>query len=214
MAASRLFSMKPTIICLLGKPLAGKDTVARYLREQDTGIATISMGEILREVKAAGSDHRFWPLFKDAVSVADAGGIVPDEPIFRCVTKLITEQLDSGKETVVWVGGPRSSQQLSWLDQWTKACGYDEKFFYVDVPDDVVYERVELRASHMRADDGVVSYWLSEFERVTKPVADMLREQGRLHEINGTGGKEVVGARAAELLMLQPESTLPKAARK
>jgi len=209
--------MKPTIIALLGKPLAGKDTVARCLRNFDAGLATISIGEVLREVKAVGQDHRFWPLFKDAITIADAGGIVPDEPIFRCFTRLVTEHLDAGKETVIWIGGPRSDQQLDWLDRWTRACGYEEKFMYVDVPDDIVFERVEQRKSHKRTDDQAVEYRLAEFERVTKPVVDRLRDQGRLHEINGTGGKEHVGTKAVELLfpgVREPEIRLPSRARR
>lgn len=209
--------MKPTIIGVLGKPLAGKDTVANYVQRHSEGVATISMGEVVREVKAVGPTHRFWPDLHGVIAVADAGGIAPDEPIFRCLARLATEELDKGNETVIWVGGPRSEQQLRWLDAWTKECGYDEKFVYIDVSDDVVYDRVRQRESDGRADDLAVPYRLMEFERVTKPVVDTLREQGRVLEVCGTGGKEVVGARALESLKTarqEWEVSLPRMARR
>lgn len=209
--------MQPTIIGLLGKPLAGKDSVASVLSDRLPHVALISMGEVVREVKAVGTSHRFWNDLHSAISIADAGGIAPDEPIFRCLMKLVTEQFDSGKDTVVWVGGPRSEQQLRWLDEWAQACGYAEKFIHVDVPDETVYERVEARVSDHRADDQAVPYRLEEFERVTKPVIDRLREQGRLMEVNGMGAKESVGMRTLEHiqpLQLQQEMTLPFMARR
>lgn len=209
--------MQPTIIGLLGKPLAGKDTVARALRDSLPNLATISMGEVVREVKAVGPAHRFWHELHDSIAIADAGGIAPDGPIFECLTKLITEQFDKGMETVVWVAGPRSEQQLNWLDAWAKDCGYQEKFVYIDVPDEIVYERVTQRAAHLREDDKVVPYRLGEFERITKTVIERLREQGRIHEIDGLGGKEAVGARAVELCMPRQseyEPTLPMMARR
>ncbi len=209
--------MQPTIIGLLGKPLAGKDTVARALADSLPNLATISMGEVVREVKAVGPAHRFWNELHDSIGIADAGGIAPDGPIFECLTKLITEQFDKGAETVVWVAGPRSEQQLDWLDSWTKDCGYQEQFVYIDVPDEMVYERVSERAAHMREDDKVVPYRLAEFERITKPVIDRLREQGRIREISGLGGREAVGSRAVEIFMpvqKEHEPTLPTMARR
>lgn len=209
--------MTPTIIGLLGKPLAGKDTVADYVRDHSGDVATISMGEVVREVKATGPTHRFWNELNGTIAVADAGGIAPDEPIFRCLISLISEQFDAGKETVIWVGGPRSEQQLNWLDAWTKDCGYGEKFLYVDVPDETVFERVRHRESDMRVDDLAVPFRLAEFERVTKPVVENLREQGRLMEIHGVGGKEVVRTRAMEVLVphrYEYEPTLPMMARR
>lgn len=209
--------MQPTIIGIIGKPLAGKDTVANVLSNRLPRVALVSMGEVVREVKATGPAHRFWDELNGAITIADAGGIAPDESIFRCLMKLVTEQFDSGNETVLWVGGPRSEQQLRWLDEWAKACGYAEKFIHVDVPDETVYERVEARASSNRTDDQAVSYRLTEFERVTKPVVDRLREQRRVIEVNGMGTKESIGSRAFEQLQplrLQREITLPFMARR
>lgn len=210
--------MQPTIIGILGKPLSGKDTVANALCDHFPDVTTISMGDVVREVKATGPSHRFWSLLKDSISVVDRGGIAPDAPIFTCLTQLIEERLKQGYTTVVWVAGPRSDQQLGWLDNWTRDRGYGEQFLYVDVPDAEVYRRVRTRADG-RPDDreDIINFRLKEFERVTKPGIDRLRQEGRLMEINGIGGKEGVAHRAIESLMMtarDPEITLPIMARR
>lgn len=211
--------MQKTIIGLLGKPLSGKDTVAAALREHNPGIALISMGDVVREVKATGESHRFWDLLRDSVTVADAGGLAPDGPIFRCITQLIEEKFSEGKQSVIWVGGPRSEQQVAWLDAWTKEKGYKDEFLYIDVPDSEVYARVNDRIDHGRADDrtDVIAFRLSEYERVTLPAISRLESEGRIAKIHGVGAKDSVAASAAEALhvgFVDPELLLPVMARR
>lgn len=210
--------MQPIIIGVLGKPLAGKDTVAQALRDQYPQIATISMGDVVREVKATGPSHRFWLDLKDSIAVADAGGIAPDEPIFRCITQLIEEQLREGKQAVAWIAGPRTEQQVGWLDSWATARGLGQKYIHIDIPDAEVYRRLDGR-DQGRADDkkDIMDFRLREFERLTKPAIDQLKREGRMVEINGMGSKEDVGRRAIEMLAIrpyQPEISLPMAARR
>jgi len=206
--------MTKTIIGILGKPLSGKDTVAEALRSMNPGVATISMGDMVREVKATGPTHRFWDLLHDSISVADAGGIAPDEPIFRCITLLIDEQFQSGKDTVMWIGGPRSEQQVAWLDAWATQQGHREQFLHIDVPDSEVYTRLHHRLDHGRADDRseVIAFRLSEYERVTLPAVSRLEAEGRIAKINGLGARESVAVQAAEALgmgFFDPEVALP-----
>jgi adenylate kinase family enzyme len=211
--------MARTVIGILGKPLSGKDTVAETLRLTHPSLAAISMGDVVREVKAVGPAHRFWDLLKDSIAVADAGGIAPDEPIFRCITLLIEEQFRSGKDTVLWVGGPRSEQQVRWLDAWVTENGYHDQFLHIDVPDGEVYARLNDRLRHGRADDrtDVIAFRLTEYERVTAPAVSRLAEEGKLRQINGVGSKESVAAHAAAALGLpgiDPETSLPLTSRR
>lgn len=211
--------MQKTIIGLLGKPLAGKDTVADALRAEFPGIATISMGDVIREVKVAGESHRFWPILEGAIAVADAGGIAPDEPTFRCLTELAEEQWAEGKSVVVWVGGPRSEHQIDQLDAWTKENGIDARFLHIDVPDGEVYERVGERKNHGRTDDrsDVIAVRLQEYERVTKPAVDRLFREGRIAMVNGVGERSEVCKNAMEILqfsLMEREITLPPMARR
>lgn len=210
--------MQPTIIGVLGKPLAGKDSVASFLRDTHPDFATISMGDVVREVKATGPTHRFWSQLSHAIAVADAGGIAPDEPIFFCITQLIEEKLAEGKRGVLWIGGPRSVQQVAWLDAWAKAKGLVQQFLYIDIPDLEVYTRLDGR-NEGRVDDtkDVMGFRLQEFARVTKPAIDQLKGEGRMIEIDGIGTKVEVGKRVVESLairLFEPEISLPARARR
>ena len=44
--------MKPTVIGIVGKPLSGKDTVAKAIETAFPNVSIIYMGDVLREVKA------------------------------------------------------------------------------------------------------------------------------------------------------------------
>jgi len=211
--------MQRTIIGILGKPLSGKDTVAAALCDQHSGIARISMGDVVREVKVTGPSHRFWDVLHDSIAVADAGGIAPDAPIFHCITELIEEKFAEGNTTVLWVGGPRSDQQVGWLDRWTNEQGYADQFLLIDVPKSEVYMRVNDRVGHNRVDDrtDVIAFRLSEYERVTLPAITRLEAEGRIATIYGVGSKESVAKRAVEALGMthrDPEITLPSMARR
>jgi adenylate kinase family enzyme len=210
--------MQPTIIGILGKPLAGKDTVAKALRERYTDLAVISMGDVINEVKATGPEHRFWPILKDSIAIADAGGIAPDEPIFECFRELADEYLNKGKTKIVWSAGPRTEEELKMLDRWAKTCGYQEQFFHIDITNDEAHQRLDGRKMG-RADDrsDILSFRLAKFDEITQPVIDQLRNEGRIVEINGMGEKEIVGKRVQESLRIappDPEITLPAMARR
>lgn len=211
--------MKPTVVGLLGKPLAGKDSVAAILTRELPGCVSISIGDVIREVKAEGPRHRFWPLLQGSIAVADAGGIAPDSPVFACITTLIEEKRAEGNDMVVWVGGPRSEDQLTWLDAWTRAKGYEERFVFINTPDDELHARREYRANGGRTDDtpDAFSERLTQYEAVTRPVVDRLKSEGRLIEVKSGGGKEAVGRRAVEALQhiaRDPEITLPTQSRR
>lgn len=203
--------MQPTIISLLGKPLAGKDTIAAELREQLPDTVSLSMGDLIREVKATGESHRFWPLLHESIAIADAGGVVPGEPINQCMEQLIGEKIAEGNTRIIWIAGPRNIEELTWLDTWAKAHDINTQFLHIDVPDAEVYKRLDGRKDHGRVDDAVPDVRLKNFYDITKPVIDSLRDQGRLMEINGVGEREAVKFRAVEALnmhRLDPEITL------
>lgn len=210
--------MQPTIIGLLGKPLSGKDTVARLVGERDPHVATISFGAIINEVKSTGENHRFWPLLHETISIADSGGIVPGEPINTCMEQLVSEQIAAGKTRIIWIAGPRNMEELDWLDHYTKTHDIKEQFIHINVPDEDVVTRLRGR-NEGRADDAldVLPVRLRNFREITKPVIDRLRDEGRLTEISGTGNKEMVGRQVIEALevnQVDPEITLPAMARK
>ena len=54
--------MQTTILAIVGKPLAGKDTQADLLVAAHPEAVKISPGHIIRAVKEEGETHRFWPI--------------------------------------------------------------------------------------------------------------------------------------------------------
>lgn len=210
--------MQPTIIGVLGKPLSGKDTVAQTLCRLDPGIGSISMGEVLREVKRVGPSHRFWEQLHESAEVAAQGGLAYDFPVFQCLTQLVGEQLAQGKTTVLWVGGPKSEYQLGLLDAWAHAQGMHQSFLCVNVPDAEVYHRLDGR-NDGREDDELekLRLRLKLYDASIQPVVDKVRGEGRLIELHGVGDKEMIARRAVEALRFvarEPEITLPAMARR
>ncbi len=209
---------KPTIIGVLGKPLSGKDTVAYGLAEAIPCTAAISMGSVLREVKSTGPSHRFWDILHDPAEVAARGGMADDAPVFECFTKLVEENISAGITNIIWIAGPRTEDQLGWLDTWAKQRGIAENFVYVDVPDEETHRRLNGRNAG-RDDDRseILDYRLDIYNTFTKPAVDRLRREGRIVEIDGVGPVEAVSRRAVEGLHLSlrdPEITLPPMARR
>ena len=211
--------MKPTIVGILGKPLSGKDTVAKSIESAFPNVSIVSMGDVLREVKATGPSHRFWHTLEESVTVAMNGGISPDEPVFRCFTQLIEEQQKEGKELFVWTGALRTEAQLDMLDAWCKQYGFDERFLHIEVPDDELLHRLEVRRDLKRDDDKeeVLSFRLKEYDRQSAPVIHRLKKEGRLIAVDGSGLKETVGKRAVDALAMRgidPEIRLPASSRR
>lgn len=211
-----MMDSRPTLIGILGKPLAGKDTVANAIATFFPDTALISMGEVLREVRATGPSHRFWDKLSASSQVAAEGGMAAEEPVMECLTELISEQIADGKRRIIWIAGPRTMQELAMLDTWARQNDIREQFLHVDVPDDVVYERLTIRDDG-REDDRVPDVRMRVFNEVTRPVIEALRDQGRLMEMSGLGGVEIVGRRAVEriyMMNMDPEVRLPKMARR
>lgn len=209
---------QPTIIGVLGKPLSGKDTVAKSLCEKDPGIAMISMGEVLREVKKEGPSHRFWDMLHESSEVAADGGLAYDYPVFQCLTEIVAEKFRQGKTIILWVGGPKSEYQLGLLDSWAHERGMNEKFLFIDVPDTEVYHRLDGRRDG-REDDEMekLRLRLKLYDESIKPVVDKVRTEGRLAEVYGVGDKDAIRRRVVEALRVShrdPEITLPAMARR
>lgn len=211
--------IQPTIIGVLGKPLSGKDTVAHALMDEhpDT-TTTISISAVISDVKKMGEAHRFWPILKDAISIAEAGGIVPGEPVNQCMEYLINEALAGGKTNIIWIAGPRNIEELEWLDGWAPKRHIATKYLHVDLSDEEALRRLDGRKLG-RLDDraDILKIRLDNFRDITKPVIDTLRQEGRLIEINGEGTVNDVRERLHDALHLRPydpEITLPAMARR
>ena len=124
-------------IILLGPPGAGKGTQAAFICET-FGIVQISTGEMLRTAVAAGT-----PLGRRVKAVMDAGELVDDKLIVDLVEQRIA--LPDCRNGFLFDGFPRTVAQAKAV---VKAeIGIDE-VLEIDVPDDVVVDRLSGRRVH------------------------------------------------------------------
>ncbi len=191
--------MHKYIIC--GPQGSGKGTQSRLLCTAHDFVH-ISIGDIFRwhmshHTKLAARIRR----------IMDSGRLVPDE----IVEKVVRERLEQHDFNFGFVldGFPRTRPQAEYLfENWDVS-----KVIYLDVPDDVVVERVMRRAQMglgggftKRADDNpeALKVRLEEYYGKTKPVLDLYRGQGLLIEIDGTRAIREVFADMSKALGLSP----------
>jgi len=178
--------MQPTV-ALLGPPGSGKGTQAQRLRET-LGFVPLATGDLLREARAAGTD-----LGRRASEYMDRGDLVPDDLIVAMIRDELAK-LDA--EPVLLDGFPRTVAQADALagaleDRSRELTGV----VLVDVPDDVVVERISGRDQD-REDDRpeTVRERLQVYHRETEPLVAYYDERGLLRRVDGGRDADAVEA--------------------
>ncbi len=95
-------------VVLLGKPMSGKGTQAKFLAEK-LGVKHVSTGDLLREEVKKGSD-----LGKKAKSFMEKGELLPDEVIISLLKQNLPE------EGFILDGFPRTVAQAEALEKIVK----------------------------------------------------------------------------------------------
>jgi adenylate kinase len=183
--------MEPTI-ALLGPPGCGKGTQAARLG--DLGFSPLATGDLLREARHAGTD-----LGRRASEFMDRGELVPDDLIIEMVRRAIAD-LDG--RPILLDGFPRTVAQAEALDGALDAHGRElDAAILVDVPDDVVVERISGRHQG-REDDRpeTVRERLRVYHRETEPVVGYYESRGCLRRVDGAQDADAVHAAIREVL--------------
>lgn len=123
---------------LLGAPGAGKGTQAQFLTKE-FDIPQISTGDMLRAAIKAGTD-----LGKQAKAFIDEGKLVTDEIIIGMVKERIA--LDDCAKGFLLDGFPRTVPQADALKEAGVAI---DAIIEIDVPDEVIVERMSGRRAHL-----------------------------------------------------------------
>ena len=124
-------------LILLGAPGAGKGTQANFIKEK-FNIPQISTGDMLRAAIKAGTE-----LGMAAKKVMDAGGLVSDDIMIG----LVKDRLQDAdcQQGYLFDGFPRTIAQADAM----KDAGIDVDYVLeIDVPDDLIVERMSGRWSH------------------------------------------------------------------
>jgi adenylate kinase len=196
----------PNLI-LLGPPGAGKGTQAARLR-QEMELHYLATGDMLRAHRRRGSE-----LGRKAEHYMDTGRLVPDDLVIAMILDEIATDPEHG---FLLDGFPRTLAQAAALDEALAGLGRAlTATLLVDVPDDVVTERISGRRQcpqghvyHVRYDpprrEGVcdndgsalvqreddrpqtVRRRLSVYHRDTQPLVDYYARRGLLERVDGT----------------------------
>lgn len=211
-------SVKPTILGIIGKPLAGKDTQADLLVTAHPEAVKISTGHIIRAVHEEGETHRFWPILAPYLDMMEQGLKLPDEPIIAMLGQVVKEQIAEGKRLIIVAGSPRSFDQLEGFRTFAEETGARLSLMHIDVRDDETYRRSATR-NEGRIDDTpeVHAIRLKEYETYVQPVVEKLKEEGSIVTLDGMKPVEEVFRRIeneVRLRMVDPEMHLPVMARR
>jgi adenylate kinase len=153
-------------VLMLAPPGAGKGTQGERVAAE-LGIEHISSGSLLRAAVAADT-----PLGREVAEHLAAGTLAPDVLVTQAVAPVLEE-----RDGYVLDGFPRTLAQTEVVDF--------DVVIYLDVPDDVLIERMLARG---RADDNedVIAARLQEYARDTEPLIDHYREAGVLVAVDGS----------------------------
>lgn len=122
----------PVNIIIAGAPASGKGTQCEIIKEE-FGVVHLSTGDMLRAAVAAGTE-----VGVQAKEFMDSGKLVPDEVIIGIIRDRL-EESDCKDQGWLLDGFPRTAAQAEALAD--AGCTAD-CFLFLDVPDEVLVERV------------------------------------------------------------------------
>jgi adenylate kinase len=174
-------------IALLGPPGSGKGTQAARLQEE-FGYMPLSTGNLLRAARLDDTE-----IGRRAAAYMDRGDLVPDELILA----IVREAADDFHEKAVLLDGfPRTRAQAEAMTAGLAQLGRElGAAILIDVPDDVVMERI-LSRGQGRSDDNpeTVRERLRVYHGEIDPLLAYYDGLGLLRRVDGSGGPDEVYA--------------------
>lgn len=196
-------------LILFGIQGSGKGTQARILEEQ-YGYKVFETGKELRAIAASGS-----VLGNKVKAIIEAGNLVPDEVVIEIVEEFLKNIAPT--QWVVFDGLPRKITQKDLFEQVVGAAGRKPLGVLIAATDELALKRLSGRHMskktgkiypskeaalkecspedvYQRSDDTpeAIQKRLENYHLETEPVISWYREQGRLVEVNGEKGADVV----------------------
>lgn len=183
-------------LLLMGPPGAGKGTQATDLAAR-VGGPHISTGDIFRQNVADQTE-----LGRQAKQYMDAGQYVPDEITNAMVRARLAEP---DATAFVLDGYPRTADQVSELDDILASLGakLDAVISLVVADREELVQRMIKRAETSgRADDTeeVIRHRQDVYDNETAALIPIYSARGILHEVDGVGSIDEVGARVGAIV--------------
>lgn len=180
-------------IFILGPQGSGKGTQARKLSET-LGVPELSMGALLREEMASGSE-----LGEKVKSKVNGGSLVSDKDASAVLAKRLT--MPDTKDGYILDGFPRNMEQMKAFE------GFEQptSVIVIHIPRNISVERLLKRAEiEGRVDDTeeVINKRLDIYEKDTIPMIEEYRARGIVRDVDGTGNVEEVAANIQKQFVL------------
>ena len=172
-------------IVLLGAPGCGKGTQAERL-EVSLGVPAISTGDMLRAAVAAGSE-----LGQRVEGVMASGALVDDDLMADVVRDRLAQ--DDAAGGFLLDGYPRTAPQAGTLEEILNGRKLNH-VVTIDVPDEVLVQRIVLRGRGADDREEVVRERLQVYAVQTEPLIAHYERLGLLRRVNGNVGIEQVTA--------------------
>lgn len=172
-----------TILFLIGGPGSGKGTQSEKIIE-DFNAGYMSSGDLLRKEAAQDTD-----LGRQIAETMKEGKLLPQELVIGLLKKEILAQ---NKDVYLIDGFPRAMDQLHTFEEMICPCA---AAIYLDVPDEILVERLLKRAETSgREDDNeeTIKLRLQTFHTASEPVLEYYKEKGNAVVIDGNRAPEEV----------------------
>ena len=171
-------------ILFLGPPGAGKGTQAGLISKVNSYLH-LSTGELLRREIDLDSD-----LGRQVKDIMNMGKLVSDLLVLEIVKKNLK------KDNKGWIldGYPRNLTQVNSLNDFLMNINQPlEVVFYLDIPDEVLINRLLLRG---RKDDNeeTIKTRLKIYKKTTKPLIEYYKNCSLLEYINADGDLKTISA--------------------
>ena len=171
-------------LLFLGPPGAGKGTQAALLSEANSYLH-LSTGELLRKEIDLNTD-----LGIQVKDIMNKGELVSDQLVLEIVKK----NLDKDNKGWILDGYPRNLSQVNSLNDVLMNINQPlEIVFYLDIPDEVLIERLLLRG---RKDDNeeTIKTRLKIYKETTEPLIEYYKKLSLLVNINANGDLKTISA--------------------
>jgi adenylate kinase len=177
-----------TKILLLGAPGSGKGTQGARLAEE-LDIQHVAIGDLLRAEIKAGT-----PLGQTIQNKVESGELVSDDLVLELISTRAVELAETG---YVLDGFPRSVEQAERgrREVAEPSGAVPDLVVYLDVPEDIVVERLLARAAvEGRADDNekTIRNRMRVFNDSTAPLLAHYERQGKVRVVDATGSPDDV----------------------
>lgn len=184
-------------VIFIGPPGSGKGTQIEKLKKYD--FTVLALGQILREHVANDTIYR--PLIE---SYMNSGHMVPDDITFKLTEELINKRRPG--TSLLFDGLPRTIEQDHLLRGLLKK--YNEQIdrvIFLDVPKDILIQRIKKRAIDGRADDQddeKIAARMHTYQERTLPLIEYYQSRYLMHRIDGSRSVEEIGQEIKALLEL------------